>query len=320
VSVAPTDHFVRPPALDAGARVALVSPAGPSSAERIEAAIARCVDFGFEPVLGAHARERHGFLAGTDDQRLDDLDRALRDPGVSAVWAIRGGYGTMRMLDRFDPARFRDSPKAFIGFSDNTAIHLLFARHGFVSFHGPHAGGAFPEFTVDAFQRILCHPGPAGILPGDDGGDTPVRLRGGVAEGRLIGGNLAMLAAACGTSFQLDARGAIVVIEDVNEPAYRIDRALTQLRMAGCFEGAAGFAFGRFVRMDGEEMAATGTATGGDVPLGEVLAERVHDLNVPAVAGLPFGHTDRQWTLPLGVRARLDADRCTLEILEPAVT
>jgi muramoyltetrapeptide carboxypeptidase len=318
VTATSSERFLRPPALRAGDRVALVSPAGPSPPERIDAAIARCLAFGLEPVVAPHARARRGFLAGTDSERLADLNSALRDPQVAAVWAVRGGYGTMRLLERIDPAPLLTAPRAIIGFSDNTAVHLLLARHRLVSFHGPHAGGAFPDFTVDAFRRVLCTTEPAGVLPFDPTADGPSTLRGGVAEGRLVGGNLALLAATCGMPVQLNGRGAIVVIEDVNEPAYRIDRALTQLRLAGCLEGAAGIAFGRFSSSPDE--IGSSPVQDGDVPVIDVLSDRVRDLDIPVVVGLPFGHVDRQWTVPLGVRARLDADRCTIEILEPAVT
>jgi muramoyltetrapeptide carboxypeptidase len=319
MKTSPPDRFIRPPRLRPGSRVALVSPAGPSPDERIDAAIERCRVLGFEPEPGAHARARDGYLAGTDEQRLADLDAALRDPSVSAIWAVRGGYGTMRLLERLDLAPLRDAPRAFIGFSDNTAVHLLFARNGMVSFHGPHAGAAFPDFTREAFELVVCRSEPPGILRLDDARGSPALLREGVAEGRLMGGNLTMLAAACGTSIQLDARGAIVVIEDVNEPAYRVDRALTQLLLAGCFDGVRGFAFGCFEWTDAEAPGAASIARSANPALEDVLADRVRPLLVPAVAGLPFGHVDRQWTLPLGVHARLDAIQGTLEILEPAV-
>lgn len=307
-----------PPALCPGARVSLVSPAGPATPERIEAALAMCRSLGLEPVPGANARRRQGYLAGGDAERLADLDAAIRDPSTVAIWAIRGGYGTMRLIDRLDLAPLVDRPKAFIGFSDNTTIHLALARRGIASFHAPHAGGAFPEFTRRRFEDLMFRADAAGPLPMPDPLRPATVLVRGTAEGRLIGGNLALLAAACGTPVALDARDAIVAIEDVNEPPYRVDRALTQLRLAGALDGAAGFAFGRFT-FDGD--ADAGNSAGGNGPtLHEVLYDRVADLGVPVVAELPFGHVDEQWTLPLGRRVRLDGTTGTLEILEPAVT
>ena len=302
---------LRPRALGPGARVALVAPGGPIDEERAATAMADCRALGFEPVLGAAARSRIGYLAGPDTDRAMDLDRAFRDPGTDAVWALRGGYGAMRLLAGLDLQPMRLRPRPFIGFSDNTAIHLALARQGIVSFHGPHAGAVETAFSRDCLHTLLCAPDPAGVLPPAPDGEPVVTLGAGVAEGRLAGGNLAILAGTCGTPWSLRAAGRIVVIEDVNEPTYRIDRALVQLVLSGALAGAAGIAFGRFTERPDTES---------DRPLEEVLAEIVGPLGIPAVAGVPVGHIGAQWTLPLGARARLDADRGHLEILEGAVT
>jgi len=310
-SGATAPHPILPTALRAGSRIALISPAGPSKPERLERAIARCLELGLEPVPGANALARHGYLAGDDDVRLADFASAIADPGIDAIWALRGGYGTMRILSRLDLSSLRERPKAFIGFSDNTAIHLALSRLGVVSFHGAHAGADFDKFTTNCLRTVLFRAASAGPLPLPT--DARVRcLCGGIAEGRLAGGNLSMLAAACGTPFALDARDGIVFIEDVNEPAYRIDRAFTQLRLAGCLDGVRGFAFGSF-SWEGERPP--------DEPAGEeILRELVAPLGVPALAGLPFGHDGEQWCIPVGVRGRLDAVGGTLSILDPAVT
>lgn len=301
--------MIRPRRLAAGDRVALVSPASPVEDERIERAIARCRRLGFEPVPGGAVRRRVGYLAGDDAERAADLQRALDDARIAAIWPLRGGYGVMRILPWLDFSALVERPKAVIGFSDNTALHLALRKRGLVSFHGPHAGAAeFPEAAEASFRRTLCEAAPAGRVPCPDGAAEP--LRGGRAEGALAGGNLALLAATCGTPCQLDARGAILVIEDVAEPVYRIDRMLTQLAQAGVARGIAGVAFGRFTRIPRQEH---------DRPLRDVLLEWVRMLDVPAVAGLPIGHIDACCTLPLGVRARLDADAGTLDVLEPAV-
>ena len=301
---------VRPRALRAGARVLLVSPAGPSPERRIAAAVERCRTLGLEPVVAGSAAARHGYLAGHDDARGADLRRGLEDPDIDAVWAIRGGYGATRILDRIDAAATRRHPKPFIGFSDNTAVHLVLARAGVISYHGPHAGGAFPQFTDTCLRRVLFDATPAGELPLPPG-SMPTTLRAGVAEGPLVGGNLSLLTACCGTRAQLDARGRVLFLEDVGEAVYRIDRMLTQLTASGAVDGIAGVAFGAFTGIPEQKE---------DLPLLEVLGEWVERLGVPAVAGLPIGHVDEIWTLPLGVRARLDAARGTLSLLEPAVT
>ena len=307
-SSTPTTNAVRPARLAPGARVALIAPAGAAAAERVDAAVAQCVQLGLEPVLGEAARNRLGYLAGDDAARARDLQHAIDSAAIDAIWAIRGGYGTMRILERIDWSGLRRRPRAFIGFSDNTAVHLALAGVGLVSFHGPHAGGPFPSFTRSCFASTLFD-ALEGPLPLPSGGPL-LTLRGGRAEGRLLGGNLTLLAALCGTRFALRAQGRIVLIEDVREPAYRIDRALTQLLMSGAFEGAAGFAIGLFSERLTEPA---------DYGLEDVCAERLGPLGVPVLCGLPFGHTDEQWCVPLGVRALLDANAQTLELLEPGV-
>jgi muramoyltetrapeptide carboxypeptidase len=307
---------IRPPVLEPGDRVALVAPAGPVDDLKIETALERCRRLGFEAVPGASIRSRYGYLAGPDAHRARDLQAAV-DGDVAAIWALRGGYGTLRALRQVDLSRLRDRPRAFIGFSDNTAIHLAHLRLGLVSFHGPHAGFEhFPAETEAAFRAVLMGDGAAGVLP-MPAGSTAVTIVGGKAEGPLVGGNLAMLAAVCGTAYQPDARGAILFLEDVGEPLYRIDRMLQQLRLAGLLDGLAGVAIGEFTEM--LDPVTAGAADGG-ASLEALLAETLAPLGVPVAMGLPFGHGVQNWTLPLGVRARLDAGTGSLTILEPAMS
>jgi muramoyltetrapeptide carboxypeptidase len=296
--------MIRPPRLRAGSRVALVAPAGPVLEERLELALERCRRFGLIAVPGAAARGRTGYLAGSDEERLADLQAAFGDPAYDAVWALRGGYGTMRLLARLDLSGVAAAPRAFIGFSDNTAVHLALHARGVTSFHGPNAGSDATPLTENCLERVLFEDAAAGTLPLPPD-RPPVRLHGGVAEGALIGGNLAMLAALSGTPGALRAAGRILFVEDVGETAYRLDRAWTQLVLTGALEGVRGIAYGRF------------TDCGADVP--DLLRELTAPLGVPVLAELPFGHEPDNWTLPLGVRARLDADAGVLSLLEPGV-
>jgi muramoyltetrapeptide carboxypeptidase len=292
--------------------VVLVCPAGPVDDASIDAALRRCELFGFEGVLAPGARARLGYLAGPDTSRAADLQRAIEDPAVDAIWALRGGYGSMRILERIDAAPLRVHPKVFIGFSDNTAIHRFLGATGLITFHGPHTGNAFPPFTEQCFRRTLFDAEPAGVLPALDAGvDEPLStLVGGRCEGRLLGGNLALLAALCGTAWAPVTHDGILVLEEVSDAAYRIDRTLTQLRLSRCLEGLRGIVLGRFT--DRPEKP-------GDRPFRDILLDLVEPLGVPVVTGAPIGHVDHQWTLPLGARARLDGDSATLEVLEPAV-
>ena len=300
--------MIRPPRLRPGARVALIAPAGPITEERLDLALDRCARFGLVPVPGAAARSRHGgYLAGSDDERLEDLHWAMTSPEIDAVWALRGGYGTMRLLQRIDLAPLVERPRAYIGFSDNTAMHLALRARRVVSFHAPHAGGDATALAEQCLRDVLFVARAAGVLPLPAQPAT-ITLRDGDADGPLIGGNLAILAGMCGTPGAPVARGAILFVEDVDEPAYRLDRMWTQLRLSGALDDVAGLAFGRF------------TDCGERDTVRALLQEWADAAGVPAVMELPIGHEPDNWTLPLGVRARLDAARGTLELLEPAVT
>ena len=314
---------IRPPRLAPGSRVALVAPAGPLlERDDLVRAEALCRALGYEPLLGSNTAERYGYFAGTDEQRLGDLNGALRDPDVSAVWCIRGGYGTTRILDRVDFDALTRRPKPLIGYSDITAILNAATRSsGVVTFHAPMARGAMPPFSRSHFERVLAAPEAAGrlgrlpdapdvLLPRENRIAT---LRGGVAEGPLVGGNLTLIQCLVGTPHFPEMDGAILFLEDVGEDLYRVDRMLAHLRMIGALDRLAGIAVGRFTELKRE-------MSDGALGFDEVLATYFLPLGVPVAYGFPVGHIDDQWTLPLGVRARLDADAGELELLEAAVS
>ena len=314
---------VRPPGLAPGARIALVAPAGPllelDDLTRAEA-LCRALDYG--PVLAPHAGHRHGYLAGTDDERLADLNGALNDPTIDAIWCIRGGYGSTRILERVDFAALARRPRALIGFSDITALLLgALAQANVVAFHGPVARASMPAFTRRHFELVLGRAAPAGRLgrlpgPADvlvPREDRVVTLIGGVAEGPLVGGNLTLLQCLVGTPFLPDLKGAILFLEDVGEDLYRVDRVLAHLRTIGVLGRLAGVAVGRFTDLRRH-------MHDGALGFDEVLSTYFRPLGIPVAYGFPVGHIDDQWTLPLGVRARLDADAGELELLEPAVS
>jgi len=297
-------HMQLPPPLSAGARVALVAPAGPLRGEQeLQIAIDQAVSLGWEPIPAPHALARDGYFAGTDEQRAQDFNAALRDNRVDAIWCLRGGYGAMRILPMLDYDAMRRNPRPLLGFSDITALHCAIGvRSGVVSYHGPTARGALSEFSRHSLVRaIVEHVDPCGGAP------EARTLRGGRAAGRLVGGNLALLAALSGTSFVPDYDDAILVLEDVGEATYRIDRMLQQLRLSGALERVAGIAFGQFTE-------CTDRIDGVTRPLDDLLREAADVAGVPAVAGIPFGHVSDQWTVPLGARAELDADAGTLHV------
>lgn len=293
-----------PPALAPGARVALVAPAGPLRGEAdVERGRENVRALGWEPVVAPHVLRRTGYFAGTDAERLADLNTALADPAIDAIWCLRGGYGCMRLLERLDLDAMRRRPRALLGFSDVTALHAAVGAHAsLVTMHGPVARNPLTPFSRDSLVRALVvQEDPCGAAP------HARTLRGGVAEGRLAGGNLALVAALAGTPWAPDLRGAIVVLEDVNEAVYRVDRMLMQLRLAGMLDGVRGIAFGQCTDCPDD-------SDDGARALDDVLSEHAEWLGVPCLAGIPMGHVDDQWTIPLGAIAELDADARTLRV------
>lgn len=301
--------FRRPPLVAPGARVALIAPAGPL---RDESELARSVDnarsMGWEPVVGAHAMARAGYFAGSDAARLADLNAAIADPRVDAIWCLRGGYGAMRLLDGVDYDALARRPRALLGYSDITALHAAVGvRCGLVSYHAPTARGVLTPFSRDSFERAVvrgsdpCGEAPAArlLVPPRDGARA--------VRGRLAGGNLALVSALAGTPFAPSLDGAILVLEDIGEAVYRMDRMLQQLRMAGMLRGIRALVFGCCT--DCPEEAGDGARR-----LDDVLAEIAAPLGVPCVAGVPVGHIDDQWTLPLGAVAELDLERLALRV------
>jgi muramoyltetrapeptide carboxypeptidase len=301
---------VRPPMkfpslLPPGSRVGLVAPAGPLRDETdLERAVASVRSCDWEPVVGAHVLEREGYFAGTDAHRLADLNRFAADSAVDGIWCIRGGYGTMRLLDGLDFEAWQRSPKALIGYSDITALHAAIGqRAALITFHGPTARGELTPFSRASLRSA--------VIDGTDSAGTAsdaLTLQPGRAEGRLVGGNLALVSSLIGTRYEPSFDGAILVLEDVSESVYRLDRMLTQLRLSGSLDQLAGIALGQFSDIPVEPANDTR-------PLLDLLYEVADQCAVPCLADLPIGHTADQWTIPLGATAELDADNKTLMVI-----
>lgn len=293
-----------PPPLSAGARVALVAPAGPlRGADELDASIANARSLGWDPIPGANVLARNDYLGGHDAERLQDLNAALANDAIDAIWCVRGGYGAMRLLPYVDWASLARRPRALIGFSDVTALHAAAStRCGLITYHGPTARGTLTDFSRESLVRaVVERRDPCGRA------DSARAVRGGRAHGRLVGGNLALLAALAGTPYAPDYRNALLVLEDVGEPAYRIDRMLTQLRLAGVLAQIAGLVVGHFTEGASDDALPPGA-------LDALVGEAADVAGVPALAGVPVGHIDDQWTIPLGASAQLDAESLTLTV------
>lgn len=319
---APPRRLVKPPRLRAGGTIGLIAPGGYTDDESIARAVARVEQMGFRARTGANLRAVYGSYAGTIAQRVADLHAMFADPDVGAIWCMRGGSGCVSLLSSIDYRLLRAHPKILIGYSDITALHLaLYRQAGLVSFHGPVAISGPSDYSLQHMLAVLMEPQPTytihmapenaarAITEPQFGVRTVVH---GQAVGPLIGGNLAIIAALAGTPYAADFRKALLFIEEVREAPYRIDRWLTQLDLAVGLRRAAGVMVGvmdKCVPPDGDP----------SLTLQETLDLHLKPLTVPAVTGYSFGHIRHQFTLPVGIRARLDTLRQTVTLLEPAV-
>lgn len=320
--VAPS-ALVKPPRLRPGDMVGLIEPAGfTDDAFDLALVMETIRAMGLVPKPAAHLAQRHGYLAGRDVDRAADVNAMFADRQVKAVFAVRGGWGCARILPFLDFATIRANPKLLVGFSDITALHLAFAaKAGFTTIHGPNAASSWGKFSWDAFRAVAfdgatpTFASPVGVEDRLVQRTGRIRTFGpGKATGRLIGGNLTVLAALMGTPWLPDFTGAILFVEDIGEQPYRIDRMLTQLALAGVLGKLAGVMFGQCT-----DCGPSGASYGG-FTLSEVLQQHLAPLGIPAFQGAPFGHVANQVSLPVGIRAEMDADAGTIRLLEPAVS
>jgi muramoyltetrapeptide carboxypeptidase len=299
--------MIPPPRLEPGARVAVVAPASPVPRAEF-AAGAAILGARYQLVHDERIFARQGFLAGSDEERLAELQRALDDPTIAAIFCARGGYGLTRILDRLDARAFAAAPKPIIGFSDVTALHAWAARADVMTIHGPVVTqlGKIPAGDVSALWQLLESPSPP-LFPARMSAVSP-----GTVEGRLAGGNLEVLSRLVGTPLAWDFHDTILVLEEIGERPYRMDRALTQLIKSGALATVRGAIVGDLVDCGKPD----------DLPSAAmVVSERLGTLGIPVAAGAPIGHGASNWPLPLGARARLNvqASGATLELLEGAV-
>jgi muramoyltetrapeptide carboxypeptidase len=312
----------KPPRLKAGDTVALIEPAG-FTEDRfdLDQILATIRAMGLVPKPAPHVMKRYGYLAGTDKDRASDINAVYADPEVRAVFAVRGGWGCARLLPYLDFAAIRANPKLLVGFSDVTALHLAFAdRAGCPTIHGPGAASSWGSLSWDSFRRLAFlgeTPTWRTPLAAEDrlAPRQPIRtFRPGKASGRLLGGNLAVLSALVGTPYMPDFTGAILFLEETGEAEYRIDRMLTQLALAGVLGKLAGVVFGQCTRCTGQEANYSGFT------ISEVLDQHFAPLGVPAFQGALVGHIANQFSMPVGIRAEIDAGEGAIRMLEPVVS
>ncbi len=318
---------VKPKALRRGDTISVVAPAGPVVRERIEKAFDALRSRGYRIKTHGDLFRKSGYLAGDDSTRAGELMAAFADPESTAVWCARGGYGVVRLLDRLDFELLGRHPKVFIGFSDITALHLaLQNRTGLVTFHGPNlqdgfgaADGMSPTTEAALWRTIAAEQQDATgmqLSTYAESGVSDVTLRAivpGVANGRLTGGNLSVIAGLVGTPFEVDTAGRILFLEDVDEPVYRVDRYLAQLALAGKLQSAAGILLGGFTMNEG-------ATSGFDSEMAALLDEYFDKLAVPVLVGLPAGHQRENWVLPINALVEVNADARRVSVIEHPVS
>lgn len=315
---APRARLLKPERLRAGDTVGLVNPATAAfETFPIEILVESFEAIGLRVVQGPSYFHRRGYFAGTDEERARDINAFFADSSVKALFA-RGGWGSARLLPLLDYDAIRSHPKILLGYSDVTALLLaIHAKTGLVTFHGPNPRA---RFSADRLREILFD-GSAPLLENlsevssDETVQTEHRVQTitpGRARGRLLGGNLTVLTTIIGSGYLPDFRGSVLFVEDVDEAVYRVDRMLTQLRLAGVLAQIAGFVFGRCTECEPD-------SSFGSLTLEEVLRDHVAPLGVPAYRGAMIGHIPEQFTLPLGIDVELDADAGTIRLLEPGV-
>jgi muramoyltetrapeptide carboxypeptidase len=345
---------IKPPRLSFGDTIGIIAPASaPPDPKAIDQSIAVLERLGFRPRLARNVRKRWGFLAGSDRDRAADLMQMFTDRKVNAVICVRGGYGAARVLPLLDYEAIRRNPKILIGYSDITSLHCAFlVKSNLVSFHGPMLNSDFikdnfPDFTLNGFLRTLMEPTHAGSLLNTSSSSSfsfsssisppakrralnphkqatrraPVArpatcVRSGVATGPLLGGNLSILCTTLGTPYQPSFKNKILFFEDLAEIPYRFDRMLTHLLNAGVLQQVAGIAIG--INANCRDPNAKKTKEYRQT-MDDVIKERLLPLKIPIVSGLPFGHIPLNATLPIGIKAKLDADAADLQIIESAV-
>jgi muramoyltetrapeptide carboxypeptidase len=310
--------IIKPPRLRKGGIIGLIAPAStPSTEEAIEKGATYLENLGYRVKFGKHIRNINGYLAGTDKERAEDFNNMVRDKDVKAIFAIRGGYGTPRILQMIDYSTLKQNPKIIVGYSDITALQLaIFRKIGLVTFSGPMTGTDmwkdFDPYTEEHFWRLITSTKRIVVLKNPI--DEPLKiLKTGNARGRMLGGNLSLIACLMGTQFLPKLRDSILFLEEVEEAPYRVDRMLAQLLNAGVLRKLAGLILGKFT-----DCLPTNPHDP-QLTIEQVLEEYAEKILCPVMNNFQYGHIPRKLTVPLGLETRIDTKRGRIEVLENAV-
>lgn len=308
---------MRPKKLNPGDTIGIIAPASPAASEDIEQALQVLYGLGYRAKLGHSVYQSRGYLAGSDEIRARDINQMFADREIKAIFCLRGGYGSQRILSKIDYNVIRKNPKIFMGYSDITALlNTIYQKCGFNTFHGPmltsDMSRSLDAFTESWFTKVLCNAEAIGEVSNPESFALQV-LAGGKARGRLAGGNLSLIASLMGTKYEIDTKDRILFLEDVGEEPYRIDRMLNQLLLGGKLQAASAIVLCDFKNCQPKEEHKS-------LQLIEVFEDMLAGLGKPVIFGYKIGHCNPQITIPLGVKAVVDGDGKSLTLLEAAVT
>ncbi len=319
-------RLLLPPALSKGDTIGLITPASPlfEAHRTLIEAQEKLANLGFKTKIGKNIYKKYGYLAGTVQERLDDLHAMFADPEVKAIMTVRGGYGSAQLLPHINYDLIRKNPKILVGYSDITSLLIgIHQMAGLVTFHGPVAVSTFTDYTRKYFLKALTKPEPVGEIedaPYEENLQTSNRVwtyRSGTAEGRLMGGNMTLMQMTLGTPYEFDSTDRILFFEEVSEEPYDLDRMLTHFKQAGKFDRCRGVVFDK---LGSVKPADYKPGFNSSLSVEEVIHNIFKDYDFPVCVGLSLGHIKDKPTLPLGIKARLDADKGRLALLEKAVT
>lgn len=295
--------MIRPKPLKKGDTIGLIGASSPTPSERTKPAIEAMEKLGLKVIAGESCYASHGYLSGKDELRARDINRMFKNPSIAGVFCIRGGYGSARLLELLDFNIIKSNPKLFVGYSDVTALHIAFNQTcELITFHGPMPSTELykgvDSYTMDHYLNSIFSDKPLGLIQAPKGVETKT-LVGGSSEGILTGGNLSLVAASIGTKYEIDTKGKILFLEEVDEEPYRIDRMLIQLKQSGKLDSAVGIILGSWTNCIAEEPEKSLT-------LKEIFEELIAPLNKPTIYDFPCGHSLPSVTLPLGAKVRID--------------
>ncbi|MGZ3899597.1 MAG: S66 peptidase family protein [Bacteroidia bacterium] len=305
---------IKPPALKPGDTVAITSPAGAVWDDKQVQVFGDILkNFGFNVIYGQTLKEKFGYFAGTDELRAKELNDLFANKNVKGIFCMKGGWGCARIIDKIGYNIIQKNPKVLIGFSDITALLLaITAKTGLVTFHGPVGNSGWNDFTRAVFTNVVMTPKICLLPTIPSNEEKPYTITKGKATGELVGGNLTVLSGLIGSNYLPDWKNKILFLEEAKEEPYSIDRMLTQLKLAGVLDAISGFVFGKCAKCEAEEPLKAFT-------FHEVILQHILPLNIPAFYGAMIGHIESKLTLPLGIKATIDATNGTIDLLESAV-